>query len=200
MKQILLFLLFSSVLSVYNPLQAQAWELAKDKNGIKVFTRKEGTSKFKSIRVEANINGTMDKLMKVLLDASSNKSWVYATNESYLIKKMGPNDILSYTETAVPWPASNRDIPLHLQFIKPDKNSLKLIVKGMPSAIPPKKGIVRIPYFNSWWDVKFDGKNRLNIVYFLEVDPGGDVPAWLTNMFIAKGPFETFNSLARLVK
>ena len=79
-------------------------------------------------------------------------------------------------------------------------NTLKIIANGLPNAIPHKQGIVRIPYFNSRWDVKFDGKNTLNIVYYLEMDSGGAVPAWLVNMFIAKGPYETFSGLAKMMK
>jgi hypothetical protein len=48
--------------------------------------------------------------------------------------------------------------------------------------------------------VKYDGKGRLFIVYFLEMDPGGSVPAWITNMFVAKGPYETFSNLAEVLK
>ena len=177
------------------------WELAKESNGIKVFTRKEAGAKFKSIMVEANINGTMDKLLKIMMDAGSNKEWVYNTNLSYVIKQISPYEVISYTETSVPWPASNRDVPLHLQLIPDSKqNTLRVIAKGVPNAIPVKKGIVRIPYFDSWWDVKYDGKNHLSIVYFLEMDPGGIVPAWLVNMFIARGPYETFSGLARMMK
>jgi hypothetical protein len=194
-------LLFISAFNFFTAYPQNNWELAKEKDGIKVFTRKETNSKFKSIRVEANIAGTMDKLLKVLMDASSNKDWVYNTNESYLIKKISPFEVISYTETTLPWPASNRDVPLHMTIShNPKLNTLKVVAKGIPNAIPPKKGIVRIPYFNSWWDVKYDGKNRLNIVYFLEMDPGGTVPAWLVNMFVAKGPYETFTGLSRLVK
>ncbi len=189
-------------LFLYSFASAQTtWELAKEKNGIKVFTRKETNSKFKSIRVEATLNGTLDKLLRVLMDAGSNKNWVYNTNNSYIIKRLGTYETISYTETNVPWPGSNRDIPLHMHLI-PDRksNTLKVITKGEPEAIPQKKGIVRIPYFNSWWDVKYDGRNKLSIVYFLEMDPGGSVPAWLVNMFIAKGPYETFTGLVKVMK
>lgn len=177
------------------------WELEKNKDGIKVFTSKAETAKYKSVRVEADIVGSMDKLIRLLLDAGSNKDWIYRTNNSYQIKKLGPTEVLSYTETSVPWPASNRDIPLRMKLTHdPKNNSLKVTAVGVPNAIPQKKGIVRIPYFNSSWDVKSDGKNKLHIVYFLEMDPGGAVPAWITNMFSAKGPYETFSSLAGMLK
>ena len=195
---------FLFLLSMFCSAAATAqpnWEIAKDKNNIKVYTRKEATSKFKQIKVVATINGTIDKLLKVMMDAGSNKEWVFNTANSYIIKRISPFESISYTETNVPWPASNRDIPLHMQLIPDAKaNTLKIIANGLPNAIPHKQGIVRIPYFNSRWDVKFDGKNTLNIVYYLEMDSGGAVPAWLVNMFIAKGPYETFSGLAKMMK
>ena len=195
------FLFLVSIFCYAAAIAQPNWEVAKDKNNIKVYTRKEATSKFKQIKVVATINGTIDKLLKVMMDAGSNKEWVFNTANSYIIKRISPFESISYTETSLPWPASNRDIPLHMQLIPDAKaNTLKIIANGLPNAIPHKQGIVRIPYFNSRWDVKFDGKNTLNIVYYLEMDSGGAVPAWLVNMFIAKGPYETFSGLAKMMK
>ncbi len=177
------------------------WQLAKEKNGIKVYTSLDGVSKFKSIKVEAVLAGSIERLISLLSDASTNKDWIYNTNASYLIKRISPTETLSYTETSVPWPASNRDVPINMHLNYDDKNNiLKVIAKGVPAAIPEKKGIVRIPFFNSMWNVKYDGKGKLYINYFLEMDPGGSVPAWITNMFVSRGPYETFNNLAAKLK
>jgi len=197
-RVLLIIFLAVCVVPVFSQIK---WELEKNKNGIKVYTSKAETAKYKSVRVEAEMAGNLDKLVKMLLDAGSNKEWIYRTNNSYQIKKLSANEVLSYTETSVPWPASNRDIPLRLHLNRDFKNNtLKVTAVGLPKAIPEKNGIVRIPYFNSWWDVKVTGDNKLKIVYFLEVDPGGSVPAWITNMFAAKGPFETFSSLAEMLR
>ncbi len=184
-----------------NAFSQVKWELAKNKNGIKVYTSVGGPSKFKSIKVEAMLTGTMDRLIYLLTDAASSKDWIYNTKESYVIRKIGEMEAISYTETEVPWPASNRDLPLHIKLDHdPKTNFLHVSARGVPNAIPVKKNIVRIPYFNGFWKIKFDGKNKLDITYFLEMDPGGTVPAWITNLFVAKGPFETFNNLASLLK
>jgi hypothetical protein len=189
---------FTIISSVFSQTK---WELAKEKNGIKVFTSLDGTSKFKSIKVEAVLAGTLDKLTYLFLDAASNKDWIYNTKESYIIKRISPLETLSYTETSVPWPASNRDIPIQTQLkLDAKNNTLKVVARGVPDALAVKKGIVRIPFFNSLWNVKYDGKSKLFISYFLEMDPGGSVPAWITNMFVAKGPYETFYNLARVLK
>jgi len=177
------------------------WELTKDDNGIKVYTAKDPSSKFKDIKVEAAFAGTIQKLMTILVNVGNTKNWVYGTKDSYVIKKISPNEILYYSETALPWPVSNRDIPIRMLLNLDQKNNfLKVTASGEPNAMPAKKGIVRIPFFNASWDVKSDGKNKLNIVYTLKMDPGGSVPAGVTNMFISKGPYETFNNLGQLLK
>lgn len=198
LKIFLSFLLVAILTNVFSQTQ---WELTKDKNGIKVYTSKDATSKFKDIKVEASVQGTIQKLSSILMNVGKTTGWVYATKESYIIKKISDNEILYYSETALPWPVNNRDIPIKM-VLKPDAktNSLKVYADGVPNAISEKKGIVRIPYFNAFWDVKSDGKNNLKITYIVKMDPGGSVPASVTNMFITKGPFETFSNLSQLLK
>ncbi|MBD0377821.1 MAG: lipid-binding protein, partial [Flavisolibacter sp.] len=42
--------------------------------------------------------------------------------------------------------------------------------------------------------------NTLNVDYTLQVNPGGQLPPWLVNMFADKGPYESFKKLAELLK
>jgi hypothetical protein len=79
-------------------------------------------------------------------------------------------------------------------------NTLKVIATGVPDAIPSKKGIVRIRTFNAIWNVKSIGNNQLLIQYFLNVHPGGNVSPAISNMFVSKGPFQTFKNLSVLLK
>ncbi len=196
-----IFLLFFLAIT-FTPVFSQTnWELTKEKNGIKVYTAKDASSKFKSLKVEAVFTGTLQKLINVLTDVGHIKDWVYGTKESYLIKKISASEIIYYSETNLPWPVSDRDIPIQMRLNMDAKNNtLKITATGMPNAIPEKKGIVRIPYFNAYWDVKYDGKNKLTISYILKMDPGGSVSPSVTNMFMTRAPYETFSNLSELVK
>jgi hypothetical protein len=42
-------------------------------------------------------------------------------------------------------------------------------------------------------------QQTVHINYILEADPGGDIPAWLSNEFVDKGPFETFKKLGEIL-
>lgn len=177
------------------------WELTKDKNGIKVFTGNDPSSKVKSIKVEAAFNGTLQKLMKIIRNVKNNKEWVYNTKQSYLLKEISANEIIYYSETSLPWPVSNRDIPVRMKLnLNNVNNTLKITASGEPNSFPIQKGVVRIQYFSSLWDVRFDGKNKINITYFLKMDPSGNVPASVTNLFLTKGPYETFEKLSKLLQ
>lgn len=185
----------------YSSFSQSAWQLTKEKNGIKVYIANAGASKLKTIKVEAVLPGTLQKLVKILRDVKNNKEWVYSTKQSYVIKEINANEILYYSETALPWPVNNRDIPVRLRLtLNTANNTLKVTASGEPNALPVQKGIVRIQFFSSSWDVKYDGKNKISIIYYLKIDPSGNFPPQVTNMFITKGPYETFENLSRLLK
>jgi hypothetical protein len=44
------------------------------------------------------------------------------------------------------------------------------------------------------------GHDQISITYQLQVDPDGSLPAWIVNLFVSKGPYETFRNLSALLK
>ncbi len=177
------------------------WDLSKDENGIKVYTRKTDSSDFKSVKVETIFTGTCEKLAGILMGVDKNIKWVYNTKSLHPIKRFNDNELIYYAETSLPWPMKNRDQAIRIN-LYPDaaNHALKIITTGEPNAIPVTKGIVRVPYFLGVWNVKEINNGKISIEYYLNVDPGGSVPAWISNMFVAKGPYETFVNLSKLLK
>ena len=177
------------------------WELSKEGNGIKVFTGKMNNSNFKSVKVECNLEGTIDKLEAILKNVDGNSHWVYNTKQTHMVKNVGDREFIYYAETSLPWPLRNRDMVINMLF---DKNSLsnQLTVKatGVKKEVPEQSGKVRVPYFNGLWEVTQTDEQHISIHYRLSVDPGGSVPSWAYNMFVSKGPYKTFNNLAELLR
>jgi len=182
-------------------LLAQDWELSKNENNIKVYKGTSDSSRFKIIKVEAEMAGTLKKLITVLKDVGNNKNWVYNTKRSHLVKTINENEFLYYAETHLPWPFDNRDMVIRMHFeLDEVRNMLNVKATGEPDAAPEVSGKVRIRKFDGSWNVKFDGANRITIVYLLEVDPGGNISPGISNLFVTKGPFETFNNLSKVLK
>jgi hypothetical protein len=177
------------------------WQLVKDKDAVKVYTASPTTGSFKYIKVEALLDGTIEKFVSVFKNVASQPQWVYKTKKAYIIRANTATDLLYYNETSLPWPMSNRDIAIHMK-ITEDKANRQLFItsEGVQAAIPVNGNIVRVPHYQGDWTVRDAGANKIQVHYFLDIDPGGTMPAWIINLFITKGPYETFISLAEQLK
>ena len=179
-----------------NTLYAQPdWKQRRNEDGIKVFTASTELSDFKSIKVECTVNARLSQLIAFLLDVNEQHNWVYGNKFSQLIKQTGPNDLIFYSEVSVPWPCTNRDYIAHITVNQISPQLVTIDSHAEPGLLPHKEGKVRVKSSVAHWDVTVLNKNQLQIVYTVQFDPSGAVPAWLVNMFLTKGPFQTFQKL-----
>jgi START domain len=194
----LLFLFFISEICAHSQ---HGWELQKDKNGLKIFTRETDSSKFKAIKVECILDGNLSKFNAIIRDVDNHKNWIYSTKKSYLLKRISNNEILYYTETFLPWPLSNRDVVIKMDIsVDSTANAETINTYNVNGVVDKKEDIVRVLHLSTQWQVKTAGINKISIVYYFATDPGGSLPAWIVNAFAVKGPYETFTNLAELLK
>jgi hypothetical protein len=176
------------------------WLLRRNENGIAVYSRMLSSDKYKEIRVICEFNTTLEKLLKVLEDVNDHKNWVYKTTQSYLINRKGKDTLYYYSEMAVPWPASNRDAVVQLLVSKDSLRNTLVAIRSMPTLLPKKPGIVRVPFSLGIYKISILSSKRLKIDYTLSVDPGGAIPAWLVNYTATMAPYNTFINLKGLVE
>lgn len=196
-----LIILFSFLCTACCGNAQYTWKLEKSKDGINVYTSEVSGSSFKAVKVECTLTGTFAKLISILTNVSGFKKWIYNNKRSEVLKKFSPNDFIYYSETSMPFPFSNRDVIIRMQ-IKTDSLPKFLTINGshQKDILPEIPGRERIPHYKANWKVTMPTSNTLQILYILEVDPGGSLPAWLANSFADKGPFGTFSNLAEELK
>lgn len=171
------------------------WKLKRDEDGIKVFTASTETSNFKSVKVECTVNARLSQLIAFLFDVSKQHDWVYGNKSSEVIKRIGNNELIFYSEVSVPWPCTNRDYIAHITVNQRSQQGLTIDSHSEPDALPQKPGKVRVRSSVAHWEVTALTPQSIRIVYTVQFDPAGAVPAWLINMFVTKGPFQTFQKL-----
>jgi hypothetical protein len=196
------FLLFVIFIFLVNQCPAQYnWKLEKQKNGISVYLSDVSGSDFKAVKVECTMTGTYAKLIALLTNVSQFKKWIYNTKSTMILKQITPHDFIYYSETSMPWPVSNRDVVIHTQ-IKTDSLPKFLTISGKDETdiLPHIVTRVRVPHYKANWKVTMPTATTIQIVYFLEVDPGGSIPAWIANSFADKGPYGTFSNMAEQLK
>jgi len=177
------------------------WELKKDQDGIKVYSRPDDSARFNDLKVEMTLTAKLSSLVALILDIDNYPNWSFNTEKSYVLKKTGPAELYFYTLIHSPWPASNRDLAVHLRLVQ-DSSTRVLTISAIEIAnfIPEKKGIVRVPLSVERWTVTPHPGGKISIRYELQLDPGAAAPAWLINMFSVKGPFETFTHLREQIQ
>ena len=190
------FLVLIFVLKL-NPASAQTdWKLSTDKEGIKIFTGTVSNSKVKAIKVECYLNATPAQLAAVVMDVKNSPEWVYHTKSCMLIKQVSSSELYYYSEISLPWPAQNRDFVAHLTVTKnPVSKALTIDGPAVPGYVPVKDGIVRVDHSSGKWIITPTSATQVKVEYTIHTDPGGDLPAWLVNMFATDGPLQIFRNL-----
>jgi START domain len=178
----------------------QNWELKKDKNNIKVFTRKLSEEKFKEVKVTAELPGTYKQLVAIILDVKNHKKWVYRAKDAYPLKKDTSSPFIYYNRFSLPGPFKDRDMVLEVRYSNPPQDSKPLIhIKSIPGYLAEKKDIIRVPKLSALWEIVPLPDKKMQVTYTLLVDPGGDLPPALYNLLATEGPYDSFMELSKIL-
>ncbi|MEM8907068.1 MAG: START domain-containing protein [Bacteroidota bacterium] len=171
-----------------------AWELQKDQEGIQIYTRKVGDSKFKAYKAVTTIDVPVSNLLAVLKDPAHYDDWMPDTAVK-LLSTSGDSLQIHYALSYAPWPIRDRDGIYRMLFQRKADGEIQITVNGIPDYLPKEKKRVRIPYAQGLWrfQPREDGKVDLN--YEFHADPGGSLPAWIVNKATVDMPFEIIKGL-----
>jgi hypothetical protein len=176
------------------------WKLEKDSNGIKIYTRDIPGSSIKELKIQLTVKSTLAGVSKLFNDVTSFSQWVYNCKESKVIKSVNPFEYYSYCVYKVPWPADNRDEITHcVQTQDPVTKVITIKRVGERNFAPENDGIVRVQSVNCTTVLTPLNSGDVQIDYRVHMEPGGLVPAFLVNMFIANAPFNSFTNFKNII-
>lgn len=201
MRKLHLFICFA-VFVLLADLRAQNCTLKKESGNTKVYTCDAQNDKFKSLKAEIIFeNTTLAELRAVLFDVSNYTRWQYKMIECKLLQQVNTDEMIIRSVVDSPWPVENREMLVRFTCSMDAPNNFMTITArgGIDYDYPKNKELVRVPFSEALWKVTQKG-NSLHVAYTLQVDPGGSLPAWMVNMAMAEGPFETFKKLSDLLK
>ncbi len=191
--QIIAFLTYFSWMGL---VQQKDCELRKSAEGIEVYTCKMADSKINSIQSTFSVSSSFGALSEALFDLKNFHKWQYKIVKTELLRSISKNEFIYRAELQTPWPVSNRDLILHVKMVPTsNSNEYHFSAIGKPDFIPPREGFVRVPVSEAHWYIKVIGKTNIQIKHSILIDPGGSIPAWLMNLSLAEGPYETFKNL-----
>lgn len=177
------------------------WQLKKDSDGIKVYVREVEGSDFKEIKVTLTCRSTLNEFKELITDINNHKRWMSNINSLQPINRINQNELQYYVEISLPWPASNRDVNVHLKVISDSiLNTIYVVSTSIEDGIPVNREIVRVPFFKTLWEVMALNDQEIKINYLIQLDPGGSLTPWLVNLTAVTGPFNSFYNLKNILE
>lgn len=183
------------------PHPSSTWELANEVEGVKVYTKSVEDSNLKELKIEMWFKQTtLDEIIAVINDGTSYTDWLYKCMHAENIQRISPKEKIDYFQLDFPWPLSDRDIYNHAQMSQ-DSTTKQLTIKSdAVTTFSEKDGFVRVPSNRTRWYFFPKENGDIFLEYYTAPNPGGNIPNWLVNLVIDKGPTKTMLQLKKLVQ
>jgi len=195
---LLLILSAGSLLSMVG-VDGITWKLAKNSNGIKVYTSKLKNSRIKAFKVTTRVKAEASDYIKALTDFPNYWRWLANCETASLISQPTPNEYIYYVRWRAPWPMSYRDAVVRMVMEEVSDTEIVCTLQNVKGHKKVEKNIVRLPHLNGHWKFISTPEGQLYIENYLHMDPGGAVPSWLVNTMLIDGPFNTIVQLKKFV-
>jgi hypothetical protein len=189
-------LCFFVVLPVGADTAWQSVTQAKKRGEVSSYVREVAGHEVKSFKGVVEAPYPMTSLLAVLADINSLPNWVFQCERAY--QEDNWPDVVYYMEFHTPWPVSNREAVLKNTATQ-DLNTFAVTINtvAINGYVPASKKRVRVPELNNrfYLEPLKDGWTRVSFETL--VDPGGAIPAWMSNWIATSAPKETLNALVK---
>ncbi len=175
------------------------WELVVSKGGINIYTRPNLNSGVDEVRITTQIKSSLQGIMALLGDVREYPNWVFKCIMAKRLKTVSEQEYYYYTQSDMPFPMKDRDLVIHSRQWQ-DKNGVVYSrSEGVPDFISDDENMVRIKSFEANWKIAPAKDGTVDLDYTVKIDPGGNIPAWVSNLVITKGPLKTMENLLEFV-
>jgi hypothetical protein len=195
MKPLFIFLLTTLFFTSENK-----WDLAKDKNGIKVYTRKMTGHDFKEFKAVTTYKCTKDKIQSEFVNIEAMSQWYDMVEKVELLKKISDSEAIYKLYFDFPSFTTDRYSTVKAGLTR-DKVTGDINVYSKYIEIQHKKEADRILIkdIQTSWTIK-GPDNKLSIEHQGHLDPSGSIPMWMFNSGLSDGPYRTLLNLKKRVE
>ncbi|MDZ7668163.1 MAG: hypothetical protein U5Q16_01645 [Gammaproteobacteria bacterium] len=161
---------------------SEGWTADRTVDGIDLESQPR-ESGFRAYRGTVTVCADLEELQAFVGDASRFHEWLPYTEEARDLKDPESGDELYYLRNSAPWPLKSRDMVYRLTRQPGEDNVLRIALEGVPQALPPQAGAVRMEGAEGLWTLQTDG-GRIEVGLSLTVNPGR-APAFFVHRRLA---------------
>jgi hypothetical protein len=175
---------------------AQSWDFVKEKDGIKLYTRKDPGKPLKSYKGITDIHAPAEKVFALIEDVNNTDWWDKNLNQIKVMLYEKNKRARYYLVYDLPWPVTDRDLCVDVTVtMDPVTGVDRITATPLPGVIPENQNMIRIKDYRQTWTVTPAGKELTHVVLEGYVDPAGNIPDWLSNMLIVDSPFKIISGV-----
>lgn len=177
------------------------WTLKKSRQGINAYTARVANSDHLAFKGETVLQGqTLERVLDVMRDVPGMADWLHTCYEPVILQEEeGLSRIVHMKNSTPTFLVAERDLVVRQTLERTSDTTARLILTGLPDYLPRQKGFVRIPFFDGKWEFEQTAEG-VRTVYSGVIDPGGGLPASISNMMVVDTPFETLKKLTRVME
>jgi hypothetical protein len=179
----------------------KGWELVKEHDGIKVFTRDVPGSDIDEFKGVGIVDARLEVLASILRDVTAAEDWMKDTVHAEEIKQLEGEDKIVLNITKLPWPLKQRESLVHISVSMDYKRGYAVIdMQGIDDARlrPIDSNYVRMKYVHAAVILEYIDREHTRVTYTARLDPGGNIPIQIANFVVVNIPFESIGALRRL--
>lgn len=177
----------------------EEWDLVKDEQNIKVYTRLNELMSFKEFKASMIVKADVNDFASVLFDVEGLVIWGHNIEEVKLLERPVDSVQIYYAVAKAPWPYKNRDgIYKNVFSWNPLDQTLTVDITMLDKETGLDKKFVRMAGYGKWTAQQISA-SELQIEFQMQVDPGGSIKAWMANMFVTDSPFYTMNGMRKVI-
>ncbi len=185
-------LLVTGLLFYVNSAAQDGWELKKDRDDIVIYTRESDENPLKEYKATVILNSPLSEVYSFLTDLEYRPAWVIRCKGLQIIDTLDGGSIRYQTSYDIPWPLADRDLLVRadLSYDKVNRRA-ELNTRHTDLEYPLESGMVRMPLYKEHVFLEEIDSHHTKFRAEGFANPGGYVPAWLVNMFMVDGIYDS---------
>lgn len=187
-------------LNCFADKDTEGWELAKDKSGIKIYTRSVVGSKINEFKAITEMETSVDKLVELYLIVDKCTLWLPDCETSRVVNKVSDKEFTVYRRVANPWPIKDRDYVLWFNVgEKNEAGEVDIQFNDIKNILPEEKCCVRMDMVKGFWKFTPSTAGKVIVTYQYHCNPGGGLSPGLINAALPDLPVETLTNIKKMI-
>jgi len=200
MKSLLVTIVVAATtLPIFATETANDWKLAKQANGVSIYTRAHPGSKLKEFKAIGELDASTHTVHKVIDDVEAYPKFMPYTAEARVIER-NHDSILTYQRIS-PKIVGDRDYTIRIHKRSwPAETGVAYLSEWKQANLhgpPQKPGVFRVNLVDGSWLLEPVGANKTRATYSVFTDSGTGVPAFLVNKISETGIVKLFAAVRK---